>query len=125
MRLIDADEIKEDFGEILEHDYADDYARGFQAALAAILGRETIALPPNDPLTLEELREMDGEPVWVSVSQDWRDSGIPDGWRLVRFHKYDDRVRCYIYDTHSGVNFCAEQDYGISWLAYRRKPEEG
>lgn len=82
-------------------------------------------LPPNDPLTLEELREMAGEPVFVSVSRNWRDSGISDGWRLVRFHKSDDRVRCCIYDTHSGVNFCAEQDYGISWWAYRRRPEEG
>ena len=25
-----------------------------------------MVLPPNDPLTLEELREMDGEPVWIT-----------------------------------------------------------
>ena len=25
--------------------------------------------PPNDPLTLEELREMDGEPVWIKNNE--------------------------------------------------------
>ena len=31
---------------------------------------EVMALkaPPNEPLTLEELREMDGEPVWVVIA---------------------------------------------------------
>lgn len=27
--------------------------------------------PPNEPLTLEELREMDGEPVWVDDKKTW------------------------------------------------------
>ena len=26
--------------------------------------------PPNEPLTIEQLREMDGEPVWVVYDQD-------------------------------------------------------
>lgn len=30
----------------------------------------TALSPPNEPLTLEELREMDGEPVWVVYDQD-------------------------------------------------------
>lgn len=77
MRPIDADKISVDFAEILERDYEDDYARGFQAALVAVLRYETISPPPNAPLTLEELREMDGE-----------------------------------------------EEYGKSWLAYRRKSEE-
>lgn len=79
----------------------------------------------NDPLTLEELREMDGEPVWVKVSENWRESGVKDGWRLVRLHKSDDRLRLYFYDTHFGPTFVAEQDYVQSWIAYRRKPEGG
>ena len=27
--------------------------------------------PPNEPLTLEELREMDGEPVWFDTIKRW------------------------------------------------------
>lgn len=29
----------------------------------------TIAPPPNDPLNMDELLEMDGEPVWVSTGR--------------------------------------------------------
>lgn len=76
------------------------------------------------PLTLDELRKMDGEPVWVSVSHNWRESGVSEGWCIVRFHSEDDRVRVYIYDTRHGARFFAQQDYGISWNAYRNKPKE-
>lgn len=79
--------------------------------------------PSNDPLTLEQLREMDGEPVWVTVSASWRESGILGGWCLVSYHITDDQVRVYLYNTRSGASFFPQQDYGISWWAYRRKPE--
>ena len=79
----------------------------------------------NEPLTLDELRQMDGEPVWVSVSNNWRESGVSEGWCIVRFHSEDDRVRVYVYDTRHGARFFAQQDYGESWIAYRQKPEEG
>ena len=79
----------------------------------------------NDPLTMDELRKMDGEPVWVSISNNWRESGVSEGWCIVRFHSEDDRVRVYVYDTRHGARFFAQQDYGESWIAYRQKPEEG
>ena len=79
----------------------------------------------NEPLTLDELRQMDGEPVWVSISNNWRESGVSEGWCIVRFHSEDDRVRVYVYDTRHGARFFAQQDYGESWIAYRQKPEEG
>ena len=78
---------------------------------------------PNTPLTLDELRKMDGEPVWVSVSNNWRESGVSEGWCIIRFHSEDDRVRVYVYDTRHGARFFAQQDYGESWIAYRQKPE--
>ena len=71
----------------------------------------TAAQQPNDPLTLEELREMDGEPVWITAKGIGR------------------------YDVYQGcANRCLEQfykaalpssSYGTDWLAYRRRPEEG
>lgn len=67
---------------------------------------------PNDPLTLEQLREMDGEAVWICE---------PDGsdgmWALVDLEYELCRTAkggIAIFDT-----------YGKTWLAYRRKLEEG
>lgn len=53
----------------------------------AIAMREAIALlrthpeaQPNEPLTLEELREMDGQPVWLNVAGGvWALVGVADG----------------------------------------------
>ena len=71
----------------------------------------------NDPLTLDELRKMDGEPVWIKLfdpdeefwvlRNEWVDARNPEP--MILFH-----MRWY---SHS--------DYGKTWLAYRQKPEEG
>ena len=58
----------------------------------------------NDPLTLDELRQMDGEPVWL-VNQ--------NGGRWVIMSG------AYLWDSRKNA------DYGKTWLAYRQKPEEG
>ena len=60
--------------------------------------------PPNKPLTLEQLREMDGEPVWVEQQA---------AWGLVEVHKN----RVYII----GLDF--ESGYSLHWNIYRRPPE--
>ena len=41
----------------------------------------TALSPPNEPLTLDELREMDGEPVWIANSDalEYGRWGIVDG----------------------------------------------
>lgn len=79
--------------------------------------------PPNDPLTLEEMLEMDGEPVWT-VTLSVEGSGR---WELCTcemvtacpLHKV---LRCV---TAVGEVTDYELDtYGKTWLAYRRKPEE-
>lgn len=70
----------------------------------------------NEPLTLEELRQMDGEPVWIKLfdpdeefwvlRNDWVDTRNPEP--MILFH-----MRWY---SHA--------DYGRTWLAYRSKPME-
>lgn len=77
----------------------------------------TIAPTPNDPLTLEELQEMDGEPVWAELLA--CTVGQKAGWALV------------YYSSHIGAacqrwtNWVLWYDeYGKTWTAYRRKPEE-
>ena len=66
----------------------------------------------NDPLTLKELRQMGGEPVWV------QSPGIPEygRWAIVE----GAGGNClFLHDDFT----C--HDYGKTWLAYRQKPEEG
>ena len=70
--------------------------------------------PPNAPLTLEELREMDGEPVWIIPM---RGSGGFETWMLVDA-KYE-----LCREAHGGM--AVFENCGKTWLAYRRRPKEG
>lgn len=75
----------------------------------------------NKPLTLEELRGMDGEPVWVSFTDD--DDGKHAGWYSVNV--VSDNItlvsiageKVYLYVMVKGE----DRMYQVS--AYRRKPE--
>ena len=69
--------------------------------------------PPNEPLTLDELREMDGEPVYV----------VPIGKC-----KWATRQWCVLAADEvliPGVDhwWWSFEDYGETWIAYRRPPE--
>ena len=77
--------------------------------------------PPNEPLTIEQLREMDGEPVWCK----WllpEDNAIERGkWFIVIS---GDKAGLEIKrPAEYGCHFCKIDDYGKTWLAYRRPPE--
>jgi len=82
------------------------------ACLAIAALRAQAQAEKNDPLTLDELREMDGEPVWLTCF---------DSWRL-----------CYGLSDYRGY-LCMEtgngscihiKDYGEKWLAYRQRLKE-
>lgn len=62
---------------------------------------------PNVPMTLDELREIDGV-VWVCYPQATFGTQLPP----------TESMSCSRYK----FSFA---DYGKTWLAYRRKPEEG
>ena len=77
--------------------------------------------PPNEPLTIEQLREMDGEPVWCK----WllpEDRAIEQGkWFIViSGGKAGLEIK---RPAEYGCHFCKIDDYGKTWLAYRRPPE--
>lgn len=92
--------------------------------LARIEGLEkqvsALTHPLNDPLTLGQLREMDGEPVWISYV-----NSAKGKYHIVRafgpnsiiFDEYDKEFGPY-KSLFLG-------NYGKTWLAYRRRPEEG
>ena len=76
--------------------------------------REIVSQKDNLPLTLEELREMDGEPVWVETP------GVREYGRYSIVEGADvDSKSLFLRNDFT----C--HDYGKIWLAYRRKPEEG
>ena len=66
----------------------------------------------NEPLTLDELRKMDGEPVWV------QSPGVPEYGRWANVEGVGENC-LFLHDDFT----C--HDYGKTWLAYRQKPEEG
>lgn len=87
-------------------------------AAAALREQETkcVEIDTVKPLTLDELRQMSGEPVWIklfdpdeefwALRNDWVDTRNPEPMILLH-------GRWYLHD-----------DYGKTWLAYRQKPKE-
>lgn len=72
-----------------------------------------VVLPSNDPLTLEELREMDGEPVWIVPYGKFENPG----YALINAKE---EFLCTSYP-----HFWSFEAYGKNFIAYRRKPEKG
>ena len=64
----------------------------------------------NEPLTLDELRQMDGEPVWV------QSPGVPEYGRWAIVEGVGENC-LFLHDDFT----C--HDYGKTWLAYRQKKE--
>lgn len=79
-------------------------------AISALRQQETVP-NRNDPLTLDELRKMDGEPVWV------QSPGVPEYGRWAIVEGVGENC-LFLHDDFT----C--HDYGKTWLAYRQKPEE-
>lgn len=84
---------------------------------AAVDEIEMLRNPPNPPLTMEELREMDGEPVWVDFK------GEHGEWELVSVRPPLEGV---VFLTHkNGMHTPAAIVLECGGNIYRRKPEEG
>ena len=84
-------------------------AEAHRVAISALRQQETVTNRNglNEPLTLDELRKMDGE-VWVCYPQAIFGSNLPPA----------EDMSCSRYKFRFS-------DYGKTWLAYRQKPEEG
>ena len=70
--------------------------------------------PPNEPLTLEQLREMDGKPVWVEDVKHWALIDIEKGgqWDGVPFAIWAENGTKFTYNIKNRGLHC-----------YRRPPE--
>lgn len=65
------------------------------------------------PLTIEDLRKMDGQPVWIECLEDKSRSG----WRLI----FWDRGK-YLVLLHTSLYGFLMDDYGNTWIAYTYPP---
>lgn len=123
MRLIDADALTGQMKDRLRCCNNGSVGEAcFLMIVDLIKSAPTIAPPPNDPLTLEQLREMDGEPVWCV------DGRGNQCWCLVNC---DDDLLC-CYDNETGLwedcfyGMTGDWKFGLhqyGWLAYRGRPE--
>lgn len=76
------------------------------------------ASPENKPLTLEQLRQMDEEPVYVAPIDKNADWG--KHWSIMR----PDSVTAMSISEKKRMYFLYAKDYGKTWIAYAHKPEE-
>ena len=104
-RAIDADVM---LAELKPIDYEAEHSAVLISDVAKIMRewveRQPTLTPPNEPLTLEELREMDGEPAWVDTMK---------RWGIVRVCGYGISVL-----TKSG-------EYDVTRMKFYRRPPEG
>ena len=79
--------------------------------------RQPTLPPPNEPLSIEQLREMDGEPVWVKCLKPSQYTDPPVRWRIL------EKSITGHFGVWNGDGALIERTYGVDWLAYRRPPE--
>ena len=104
-RILDPETTREALAEI---EYYGGF-RGEEAVLEAAREARRIAAealrhkPTGDPLTPEQLRKMDGQPVWVLDKEKPQDSG----WTIWA-EEFNDLL--------------SEGSYGVTWIAYAYHP---
>lgn len=111
MKLIEADKIKDKIKTLKAH-FPGIAELALDAAIAVVDNIPAITIPSNDPLSLDELHRMGGEPVWVILEHE--DMATVNGYALVEAD-----LECV-----AGTSFLLRfEDYGPDgWMAYRRKP---
>ena len=67
----------------------------------------------NEPLTLDELRRMEGQPVYIVENTEY--------WAIVNSF---DQAGVYLLSYGNPDDYGYFGFYGKTWLAYRQKPEE-
>ena len=85
-----------------------------------LIERQPTLTPPNEPLTLEQLRQMDEIPIYVVTEK------YGSGWCVLNWHGVK---KSYTYFSRTGTSEgmtatpLSAKTYGDLWIAYRRPPE--
>ena len=83
-------------------------------------GLKVVEIDQVKPLTLDELRQMDGEPVWVEFQD-----GSGGCWGLVHITMFNHVVFAHVVFANGLYCTVGKPYFGKTWLTYRQKPEEG
>ena len=116
MRAIDADALMERLNRKKAGPANQRYTEGFNDCLMRVRSMVHSAptlTPQNESLTIKQLREMDGEPVWVEF-----EDGSGGLWGIVHITIFEQIV--FANGLHCTIG---ERYYGKSYKAYRRPPE--
>ena len=126
-KMIDAIELQRRMCALCNQDYSDEPCEPSDCVFIRAINEMPTLTPPNEPLTLEQLREMDGQPVYIiSKAHTISEWNIPKGVGEIVI-AYD--VPCAgmksvipSVEFIDGKNLSVEK-YGSDWVAYRRPPE--
>ena len=104
--------------------YPIDYAAAFDVAISALRAQQE--LERNEPLTVDELREMAKEPVWT-VGVSYTKDGTFSMWDIIESVNENGIHFGYSDEYVEWWNYGLKNMDGnlLGWLAYRRKPKEG
>lgn len=86
----------------------------------AIIADMPTLTPPNEPLTIEQLREMNETPIYVVTET------YGSGWCILNWHGVN---KSYTYFSRTGTpegmtaTPLSAKTYGDLWTAYRRPPD--
>ena len=90
----------------------------YNNAIASLRGQQNAA--KNEPLTLEELRKMDGQPVWVEFIPDPSQEHLAL-WALVSVDEEDGEI--FLLNNLGGSS-AYEEIWAVVRAIYRRPPGE-
>lgn len=84
---------------------------------------EAVKADELKPLTMEQLREMDGQPAWCEEQKEWGIIHIdPDGmWANIPFFR---GIYCDLDVQHQGLTLYARPQANIDWEAWTAEWEE-
>lgn len=116
IRILDPETRRETMQKIPVFERIDADQAACRLAIAALRAQQEVE--KNEPLTLEDLQEMHGEPVWLEE---------------VGHDRYGEWDICYGTSGLGGADplvcfsndFFDVKNYGVTWLAYRHKTKEG
>ena len=116
MKAILLDEAKKWLEENCENQYTRMAVFGIMQSMPTVDYQKT----PNEPLTLDELREMNEIPIYVVTEK------YGSGWCVLNWHGVE---KSYTYFSRTGTSEgmtatpLSAKTYGDLWIAYRRPPE--
>ena len=103
---------------LCNQDYSDEPCKPSDCVFVRAINETPTLTPPNEPLTSDELRQMDGEPVYIVFSPDV-DGEKPQFWALVAVDEWGE---VYLMNNLGGSSAYEEVWANIEAI-YPRPPE--